>query len=95
MIVVKYCLVLFLCKTCTSWIDIDTPLDVRTIYRYHDKKELKLVMSDEFNTDGRRFNAGNDKIFEAVEKPDHTNEAIQFCELYFHSNTTYLMYYIV
>eukprot|EP01036_Dinobryon_divergens_P023593 gene23593-31955_t len=35
-------------------------------------------MSDEFNTDGRKFNHGSDKLFEALQKPDHTNEAIQF-----------------
>eukprot|EP01038_Epipyxis_sp_PR26KG_P013556 gene13556-18192_t len=35
-------------------------------------------MSDEFNEEGRDFSVGKDKLFEAVQKPDFTNEAIQF-----------------
>ena len=35
-------------------------------------------MSDEFNVDGRAFATGKDKLFEAMEKPDNTNEALQF-----------------
>ena len=37
-------------------------------------------MSDEFNVENRKFDDGLDPIFDAVQKPDNTNEAIQFCK---------------
>ena len=49
--------------------------------RFHDGQQgLVLVMSDEFETQGRDFYSGRDDLFEAVEKPDDTNQAIQFCK---------------
>jgi hypothetical protein len=63
-----------------SAIDPDTPDDLRTTISLLDGSSLlQLVMSDEFNIDGRIFSKGQDSLFEAVEKPDNSNEAIQFC----------------
>lgn len=39
-------------------IDNDTPADAYTIKSFRDGKEMKLVFSDEFNTDGRSFYPG-------------------------------------
>lgn len=63
-------------------IDPDTPDEQRTtISSLLDGSSslLQLVMSDEFNTEGRSFAKGQDSRFEAVEKPDNSNQAIQFC----------------
>lgn len=60
-----------------EYIDSSTP--VKSRIRRKDGKRLQLVMSDEFNEEGRNFASSNDPFFEAVEKPDNTNEAIQFC----------------
>jgi hypothetical protein len=48
--------------------------------RHRDGKLLELVMSDEFETSGRSFAPGDDKMFEAIHKPDESNEALQFCK---------------
>ena len=60
-------------------IDHDTNILKRNIISKTSGRLLALAMSDEFNTDGRKFNHGSDKLFEALQKPDDTNEAIQFC----------------
>jgi beta-glucanase (GH16 family) len=62
-------------------LDPDTRLPDYTILRRKDKRQLHLVMSDEFNVNGREFHPGKDPLFEALQKPDYTNEAIQFCKL--------------
>ena len=59
-----------------SWIDQDTTQNF--IERHHDGKLLALVMSDEFTEESRGFGPGQDNIFEALEKPDDSNQAIQF-----------------
>jgi len=57
------------------------------IQSYHDSSRvLELVMSDEFNEEGRSFGYGKDSKFEAIEKPDDTNQAIQF----YNSSTDYV-----
>ncbi|KAJ7267489.1 glycoside hydrolase family 16 protein [Mycena rebaudengoi] len=48
-------------------IDNDTPADAYTIKSFRDGKEMKLVFSDEFNTDGRSFYPGDDPYWEAVD----------------------------
>ena len=60
-------------------IDSYTSVESYSITRKTDGRQLSLVMSDEFEVDGRQFGKGKDKLFEAIEKPDNTNEAIQFC----------------
>ncbi|KAJ6466948.1 beta-glucan synthesis-associated [Mycena sanguinolenta] len=48
-------------------IDLDTPTDAYTITSLHSGKQMKLVFSDEFNTDGRTFYPGDDPYWEAVD----------------------------
>jgi hypothetical protein len=45
-----------------------------------DGKILHLVMSDEFEEEGRRFESGHDNFFEAINQPDNTNQAMQYCK---------------
>ncbi|KAJ7473211.1 glycoside hydrolase family 16 protein [Mycena latifolia] len=54
----------------SSWslIDLATPKDAYTIPSYHDpSKSMKLVFSDEFETDGRSFYPGDDPYWEAAD----------------------------
>mmetsp|Transcript_6792 Transcript_6792/g.15392 ORF Transcript_6792/g.15392 Transcript_6792/m.15392 type:complete len:687 (+) Transcript_6792:232-2292(+) len=53
-----------------GFIDMDTPLDKRTIKSLVDDTEYHLVMSDEFNTPNRSFTDGHDPIWTALDKPD-------------------------
>jgi beta-glucanase (GH16 family) len=48
-------------------IDKDTPAEVYNIPSYKDGREMVLVFSDEFNTDGRTFYPGDDPYWEAVD----------------------------
>ncbi|KAJ7054061.1 glycoside hydrolase family 16 protein [Mycena amicta] len=48
-------------------IDLDTPTSAYTIKSLYTGKEMKLVFSDEFNTDGRTFYPGDDPYWEAVD----------------------------
>lgn len=63
-------------------IDSATPPESWAVARKSDGRVLTLVMSDEFEVAGRQFGKGKDKLFEAIEKPDNTNEAIQFCKFF-------------
>ncbi|RHY56628.1 hypothetical protein DYB38_010006 [Aphanomyces astaci] len=59
----------------TAWVDVDTPLDARS------KKSSRgetwdLVMSDEFEIDGRSFVPGQDHMWTALDIPDGVNAAI-------------------
>ena len=60
---------------------IDPTTDIHTIQRPKDKVSLQLVASDEFNVADRSFAKGQDRMWEAITKPDNTNEALQFCKL--------------
>ncbi len=57
---------------------IDAATTTTSTVRRKDNKVLHLVMSDEFEEDGRSFAIGDDPVFEALNKPDNTNQAIQF-----------------
>ncbi|KAJ7489436.1 beta-glucan synthesis-associated [Mycena latifolia] len=48
-------------------IDLDTPSDAYTITSLYSGKQMQLVFSDEFNTDGRTFYPGDDPYWEAVD----------------------------
>lgn len=72
-------LLLQLNATSSYNVDPSTSPDAATTVRKFDGKVLQLVMSDEFNVDGRSFEKGQDDVFEAVTKPDEANEAMQFC----------------
>ena len=41
-------------------IDLDTPQDAYTFTSLSTGREMKLIFSDEFNTDGRSFYPGDD-----------------------------------
>ena len=62
-------------------VDLSTDKGDLFCTRNSDGKKLSLTMSDEFNDDNRDFSKGKDLLFEAIEKPDNTNEALQFCKL--------------
>ena len=58
---------------------IDNDTTLRSIASLRTGKTLELVMSDEFNSDGRDFSrGGGDDKFEAVQKPDESNQGLQF-----------------
>lgn len=48
-------------------LDKDTPIEMYNIPSYKDGREMVLVFSDEFNTDGRTFYPGDDPYWEAVD----------------------------
>lgn len=41
-------------------------------------RKYRLVMSDEFNTNGRRFQDGNDPKWTSIHKDDYTNFALHY-----------------
>ncbi|RHY25009.1 hypothetical protein DYB32_008565 [Aphanomyces invadans] len=64
------------------WVDVDTPSDART--KVSSRGETwQLVMSDEFEIEGRTFKAGQDHLWTALDIPDGVNAAL---ELYNSSN---------
>ncbi|KAJ7152187.1 glycoside hydrolase family 16 protein [Mycena crocata] len=48
-------------------IDLETPADAYNIKSLYSGKDMTLVFSDEFNTDGRSFYPGDDPYWEAVD----------------------------
>ena len=66
--------------TICGYVDDDTPTPFHIIERHHDGKQLKLIMSDEFEKAGRGFTKGFDPFFESVDKPDNSNQALQYCK---------------
>lgn len=48
----------------TSLIDNET--SIKKVLSHHDKRTLHLVMSDEYNIEGRDFGFGKDNIFEVT-----------------------------
>jgi hypothetical protein len=69
-----------LTQSVITYIDSDTPEADRTIVRYKDGVVLQLVMSDEFQEDGRGFGPNEDPIFEAINSPDTENSALEYCK---------------
>ncbi len=65
-----------------DWIDVDTPQSAYNTTSIPlgntDKKNFKLVMSDEFNAPGRSFGDGDDPIWTAMHRNDYTNAALHF-----------------
>lgn len=76
----------YIVATFGGLIDLDTPVPFRSTHRHHDGKLLTLMMSDEFNKDGRSFGPGKDMLFEAMDKPDNSNNALQ----YYNSSSEYV-----
>ena len=61
-----------------SWVDPDTVEADQTLTSFVDKREYKLVFSDEFNVDGRTFHDGRDPRWTAMNKDDYTNFALHY-----------------
>ena len=61
------CAVLWICAcipiTLASWIDSDTPSYNRQTRSFTDGEIYDIVMSDEFNRDGREFKDGYDPMW--------------------------------
>jgi beta-glucanase (GH16 family) len=53
-----------------GWVDPDSPEDVQRRVSTYDGREYKLVMSDEFNVDGRQFKDGWDPMWTAETHQD-------------------------
>ncbi|GMF43163.1 unnamed protein product [Phytophthora fragariaefolia] len=58
------------------WVDVDTPEDAQT-HKSSRGAEWSLIMSDEFNREGRTFEAGADHLWTAIDKPDGVNSALE------------------
>ncbi|KAG3023026.1 hypothetical protein PC110_g9319 [Phytophthora cactorum] len=82
------------------WVDIDTPSRAQT-YTSSRGDTWTLTMSDEFNTKGRSFEAGDDHLWTAMELADGVNSALEVYSInmtgtecdaegncYFYINTT-------
>ena len=72
--------VLLLCASgvLSGWVDPDTPEHATRTTSYADGTELELVMSDEFEDEGRTFHDGEDPRWTALEKDDYTNAALHY-----------------
>jgi beta-glucanase (GH16 family) len=70
------CLQVFM--TFGNYIDSRTHTDYKA--RKRDGKKLELVFSDEFEIPDRSFRKGDDPVFEALFKPDDSNEGLEFCK---------------
>lgn len=58
------------------WVDVDTPESAQT-HKSSRGQTWSLIMSDEFNEEGRTFEAGADHLWTAIEKPDGVNAALE------------------
>lgn len=63
-----------------AFIDRSTPLNHLTKLRRRDNRRLGLVMSDEFSLDNREFGVGEDSMFEALDRPDNSNDGNAYCK---------------
>lgn len=80
---------LYLVSCCAfkGWVDPDTPEKFRTLKSYTDGKTYDVVMSDEFNTDGREFQDGADPVWTAIDKPDDDQTANGKKSLQYYNST--------
>lgn len=70
-----------------GWIDPDTPEDKRTIKSLVDGTDYDLVMSDEFNVQGRSFKDGDDPTWTALDKSDDDSSAAGGGSLQFYNSS--------
>lgn len=77
-------------KENSPWIDPDTPQNARKVVSYPElpfrndqEREFDLVFSDEFETDGRTMNDGQDPRWTALNSDDLTNNPLHW---YSHDN---------
>eukprot|EP00596_Hydrurales_sp_CCMP1899_P010011 CAMPEP_0119039412 /NCGR_PEP_ID=MMETSP1177-20130426/8873_1 /TAXON_ID=2985 /ORGANISM="Ochromonas sp, Strain CCMP1899" /LENGTH=582 /DNA_ID=CAMNT_0007003233 /DNA_START=119 /DNA_END=1864 /DNA_ORIENTATION=- len=73
--IVSYMLILSQTTSFSGWIDPDTIFDHKTMVSYTDGKTYDLVMSDEFNREGRSFKDGDDPMWTAIDKSDDDQTA--------------------
>lgn len=60
------------------YVDADTPESAQTTHSIQGGSEYTLVMSDEFNQDGRNFADGHDFKWTALNRPDTVNDPLQY-----------------
>lgn len=84
MLVIYFCL---LSVAAGGWIDPDTPKSKRHTKSFMDHEVYDLVMSDEFNREGRLFKDGFDPIWTAIEKSDDDYTSSGRKSLHFYNNT--------
>ena len=53
-----------------GWVDPDTPEEKRTTKGFTDGLDYELVMSDEFEREGRKFKDGDDPMWTGIDKSD-------------------------
>ena len=53
-----------------GWVDPDSADEIRTRRSFTDGKLYDLVMSDEFNREGRKFKDGYDPMWTGIDKSD-------------------------
>jgi beta-glucanase (GH16 family) len=93
---IRYCLLLLLCLQCQmaygGWVDPDTKEQNKKLRSNTDKEEYELVMSDEFNRDGRHFKDGYDPAWTGIEHSDDDQTAQGRRSLhYYNSSSQYLI----
>ncbi len=73
-----------------GWVDPDTPFENRTVASYVDHgKVYEIVMSDEFNRDGRTFKNGHDPMWTGIDRSDDDQTAMGRKSLQFY-NSSYI-----
>jgi hypothetical protein len=70
-----------------GWVDEDTPEEKRVTKSLIDGTEYKLVMSDEFNVEGRSFKDGDDPTWTALDKSDDDASAAGGGSLIFYNSS--------
>jgi beta-glucanase (GH16 family) len=71
----------------SSWIDPDTPQSKLKLKSFTDGEYYELVMSDEFNKDGRQFKDGYDPTWTAIDKSDDDQTSSGRKSLHFYNHT--------
>uniref|UniRef100_A0A7S1YUS6 GH16 domain-containing protein n=1 Tax=Ditylum brightwellii TaxID=49249 RepID=A0A7S1YUS6_9STRA len=71
-----------------GWVDVDTPTDKLTATSLIDGSEYELVMSDEFEVEGRNFKDGSDPMWTALDKSDDDASAAGGGSLHFYNSST-------
>lgn len=81
-------IVFLLLHRCDSgWVDPDTPAEFRQIKSITDGQVYDIVMSDEFNRDGRDFKDGSDPMWTAIDRSDDDQTSSGRKSLHFYNST--------
>ena len=70
-----------------GWVDPDTVEEDKKLKSFVDGRELELIMSDEFNVDGRSFRDGHDPIWTALDHSDDDMSSSGGGSLQFYNST--------